>query len=99
MRALQTAFAGQPWSVDRYGRLIAGVGVLTCTALGLLHHPAWHWVTLVVAGNLLLTAITNRCALHDLLVRLGAQEREELYLPGGIPRMPEFASTPQRPLV
>ncbi|MCK6473377.1 MAG: DUF2892 domain-containing protein [Planctomycetes bacterium] len=75
-----------PWSVDRWGRLIAGASVLVCTALGLLHHQLWLVGSLMCAFNLVLTSITDRCAVRALLRRLGAREREDLFLPGGVPR-------------
>lgn len=75
-----------PWSVDRWGRLIAGAAVLACTALGLLHHQLWLAGSLACAFNLVLTSFTDRCAVRALLRRLGAHEREDLFLPGGAPR-------------
>lgn len=57
--------------------------MLAFAILALLHHPVWASGALAVAGNLVVTSLTNRCALHDLLVRLGAREREDLYYPGG----------------
>lgn len=86
------AHAGQaqtkdvPWSVDRWGRLIAGASVLVCTALGLLHHQLWLVGSLMCAFNLVLTSFTDRCAVRALLRRLGAREREDLFVPGGAPR-------------
>ena len=73
----------EPWSVDRWGRLLAGASTLLFTALGLLHHPLWLLGTLAGAANLVVTALSGRCMLHDLLIRLGAREREDLFLPGG----------------
>lgn len=81
--------AGFPWSVDRWGRLIAGVSVLVCTALGLLHHQLWLVGSLACAFNLVLTSFTDRCAVRALLCRLGAREREDLFFPGGAPRQPQ----------
>lgn len=78
-----SSYVRAPWSVDRWGRLLAGFGILLLTALGLLHHTAWLAGTLLASSNLVITSLTNRCPLHDLLIRLGAQEREDLYLPGG----------------
>src|SRR5690349_19630908 len=75
--------ARSPWSVDRWGRLIAGFGILLLTTLGVLHHRAWLVGTLLTSANLAFTALTNRCFFHDLLIRLGAKEREDLFLPGG----------------
>ncbi len=75
-----------PWSVDRWGRLLAGSGILGFTVLGMCVHPAWFAGTLLASLNLLITSFTNRCIFHDVLIRLGAKEREDLFLPGGIPR-------------
>ena len=71
------------WSVDRWGRLLAGAGILLMTTLGISHHSAWLSGTLFMSINLVITALIDRCPLHDLLIRLGAKERENLYLPGG----------------
>jgi hypothetical protein len=79
----------QPWSVDRWGRLLAGIGTLTLTALGIFHHPAWLIGTLLASANLVVTSLSNRCPLHNLLIRLGAKEREDLFLPGGSVRSSE----------
>ena len=76
----------RPWEVARWGRLLAGAGVLLFTALSLLHHPAWLAGTLAVAGNLVVTALTDHCVMRNQLLRLGAKEREDLYLPGGAVR-------------
>lgn len=73
----------EPWSVDRWGRLLAGASTLLFTALGLVHHPLWLLGTLAGAANLVVTALSGRCMLRNLLVRLGAREREDLFLPGG----------------
>ena len=76
----------RPWSVDRWGRLLAGLAVLVGTILSIVHHPAWLWGALAVAVNLVVTSFTNRCLIHALLIRLGVREREDLFLPGGSPR-------------
>lgn len=75
-----------PWSVDRWGRLIAGAGVFGCTLLALLHDLLWLYGSLFAGLNLVLSALSNRCPIHNLLIRLGAREREDLFLPGGSPR-------------
>ncbi len=72
-----------PWSVDRYGRLLAGLGIMLFTLMGLLLHPLWLLATLFSAINLILTSITDRCPIKSLLLRMGAKEREDLFLPGG----------------
>ena len=74
---------GNPWSVDRWGRLLAGSVVLVFGLLGLLHHPLWCGAVIAVAGSLILTSLTDRCMVHDLLIKLGAREREDLFFPGG----------------
>lgn len=75
-----------PWSVDRWGRLLAGVGTLLCLALAQLVSP---WFLLGIAAtalNLVVTSFTDACALRNTLIRLGAREREELFAPGGAVR-------------
>jgi hypothetical protein len=39
-----------------------------------------------VSINLVFAALSDYCLLHDILIRLGAKEREDLFLPGGIVR-------------
>lgn len=78
--------ARRPWEVARWGRLLAGAGTLLFTVLGLCVDPLWHLGTLLGAANLVVTAITDRCVLRDTLLRLGAKEREDLFLPGGAVR-------------
>ena len=73
----------RPWAVDRWGRLLAGMSVGVFTALGMLHHPAWLWATLAISFNLIFSSLTDFCPLNKLLLRLGAHEREDLFLPGG----------------
>lgn len=57
--------------------------MLTLTVLGIVHHPAWFIGALLSSSSLVVTALTDRCLMHDLLIRLGAKEREDLFLPGG----------------
>lgn len=75
-----------PWSVDRWGRLLAGLAVLSFATLGICHHALWMLGAVAVAGNLLLTSLTDRCPIRAVLLRLGAREREDLFYPGGRPR-------------
>lgn len=84
------------WSVDRWGRLIAGLSVLLFTSLGILHHFAWHFATLAVAANLFFTSLTGSCVVNRVLIRLGAREREDIFLPGGALRkdaLPQWQET------
>ncbi|MCK6473382.1 MAG: DUF2892 domain-containing protein [Planctomycetes bacterium] len=84
-----------PWSVDRWGRLIAGLGVLACTLLALLHDPRWLYGALFAGLNLIASALTDCCPVHNLLIRLGAREREDLFLPGGSLR--RMSALPHKP--
>ncbi len=85
----------RPWSVERWGRLIAGLSMFSFTALGACHHPWWLLGTLVAAANLIATSLVDRCVLHDLLIRLGARDREDLFEPGGGVR-PEIRQSTQK---
>jgi hypothetical protein len=85
-----------PWSVDRWGRLLAGLAVLPCAALGICHDALWMLGAVAVAGNLLLTSLTDRCPIRALLLRLGAREREDLFYPGGRPRTADELAGPSR---
>lgn len=80
-----------PWSVDRYGRLIAGISVLMFSLLSVLHHPFWIVCTLFSSANLILTSLTDVCLVRNFLLRLGAKEREDLFHPGGSIRNDDFA--------
>lgn len=73
----------RPWEVARWGRLFAGAGVILFVTLGFCVDPLWNLGTLCIAANLFVTALTDRCPVRDTLLRLGAKEREDLFLPGG----------------
>lgn len=75
------------WEVARWGRLIAGLSTLAFTLLGVCVDRAWLLGTLGVALQLVVTALTDRCPLRNLLMRLGLREREDLFVPGGARRM------------
>jgi hypothetical protein len=76
-----------PWSVDRWGRLLAGGCLLLFTCLGfLLDNPLWFIGNITVAMNLVVTSLTGRCPVNAVLIRLGAKEREDLFMPGGVAR-------------
>ncbi len=56
---------------ERLGRALAGGAVLISLLLGWLHHPVWLIGAALTSGNLILSAITDHCAVRSLLVRLG----------------------------
>ena len=72
-----------PWSVDRWGRFLSGLTVMLCISLALLHHPAWLIGTAATAASLLISSLSGFCLVHALLLKLGAREREDIFLPGG----------------
>ena len=81
-----THAARRIWTVDRYGRLLAGLSMFACTVVGLTVHPLCLWGCLLGALNLVISSVTNYCPFHRLLIRCGAREREDVFLPGGAPR-------------
>ncbi len=83
-----TTLWGKPslWSVDRWGRFLAGSGTFILTLLAVFHHPGWLAGVALLSLNLVVTSLTGRCGLHDLLMKLGAKEREQLLNPDGTPR-------------
>ncbi|MCK6472843.1 MAG: DUF2892 domain-containing protein [Planctomycetes bacterium] len=62
------------WPVERWGRLVAGASILAFTALAVLHHPYWLLAVAAGAVNLVLSALTDRCPVRALLLKLGARE-------------------------
>jgi hypothetical protein len=56
---------------ERAGRVVAGVSLLGSLALGYFHHPAWLLLTAGTAANLVLSGLTDRCAVKNLLIRIG----------------------------
>jgi hypothetical protein len=79
-------FIDRSWYVDRIGRLTSGVAILAFSILAILVDPAWEWALIAIGAHLILASIVNLCPFHWLSVRLGAVEREDLFLPGGVPR-------------
>ena len=61
----------RPVTHERLGRALAGGAVLICLTLGWLLHPIWLIGAALTSGNLILSAITDRCAVRSLLIRLG----------------------------
>jgi hypothetical protein len=74
------------WYVDRIGRLTSGIAILGFSVMAILVDPAWLWAVAAIGIHLTLASIINLCPFHWLYVRMGAVEREDVYLPGGIPR-------------
>ncbi|HYG78190.1 MAG TPA: DUF2892 domain-containing protein [Planctomycetota bacterium] len=77
-----------PWSVDRWGRLLAGTATLLFAGLAYLHSPLWLGGCALTGFNQLVSALTDVCPVHAILIRCGAREREELFEPNGALRDP-----------
>jgi hypothetical protein len=63
---------------ERAGRMLAGASVLAGLGLGWLVSP---WFLLAAAGtalNLVLSGITDRCAVKNLLIRMGLPGERDL---------------------
>ena len=56
---------------ERAGRVLAGATMLLAVALGFLHHPGWLLVAAGTGLNLVLSGITDCCAVKRLLIRMG----------------------------
>ncbi|MBA4388426.1 MAG: hypothetical protein C0404_10630 [Verrucomicrobia bacterium] len=66
-------------SCERVGRILAGLGFVIGTVLGYLHHPAWLFALgLGTAFNLILSGITDKCAVKNLLLHLGFPSERDL---------------------
>ena len=68
----------EPVTHERFGRGLAGLTVMATVVLGYLHSPYWLLVALGVAANLALSALTDRCAVKNLLIRLGLPGERDL---------------------
>ncbi len=82
------------WSHERVGRLLAGAGVLFFSALAWLANPAWIIAIILIALNLTQSAVTERCGVKSLLIRLGFKGERDL---GRGPR-PQLVEAPLRPV-
>ena len=67
-----------PVTHERFGRGLAGLTVMATVVLGYVHSPYWLLVALGVAANLTLSALTDRCAVKNLLIRLGLPGERDL---------------------
>jgi hypothetical protein len=63
--------------------MLAGCSTLLVSIFGILVDPLFLIGNFLIAINLIMTSVTNRCVLHDFLVRLGVKEREDIFFPGG----------------
>lgn len=70
----RSAGARTPWPMDRQVRLTAGSLVLAGFVAGLAWPPA-HWLSGLIGGGLLLSAVTNTCGMAALLGRLPYNRR------------------------
>ena len=66
------------WSTDRTGRLLAGASVALVVSLAAVHSPWWLLACAPICINLMQSAITDRCVVKDLLIRLGLPTEREL---------------------
>jgi hypothetical protein len=84
LNRLENPFARQPVEVprqfthERAGRLLAGLSVVFLTALGYFHHPLWMLGLVGTAMNLILSSMTDRCVVKNLLIRLGLPGERDL---------------------
>lgn len=62
--------AAPTWAMDRQVRLTAGSVVLLGLLLGQVIHPAFHLLSAGIAAGLVLSALSNSCAMATLLGKL-----------------------------
>ena len=70
--------ANKPVSFERVGNALVGVLILALIALTLCHSRHWLWGLAIMAGNLIVTAIADRCPVKSLLIRLGMVGERDL---------------------
>ena len=73
------------WSMERIGRLITGVITAFFLLAGLLMHPLFLYLLLILSFHSIYTTITDSCPFEKLLRRIGGKQREELFQPNGEP--------------
>lgn len=71
------------WSVDRIGRLI--VGILNLLLLIAVLKISYYFLIgiCLINLNLILTSVTDKCPMRNLLIKLGAKEREKYFNANG----------------
>jgi radical SAM superfamily enzyme YgiQ (UPF0313 family) len=65
-------------SHERVGSVLAGVSVLLTVALGFFHSPWWLLSTAGLCVSMIVTAVTNRCVVKNLLIRMGVPGERDL---------------------
>lgn len=63
---------------EQVGRVMAGVSVLACTALAVLHDPLWLVPNALIAFNVAQSGLTERCLVKSVLARLGFPGEREV---------------------
>lgn len=63
---------------ERLGRVLAGLGVLLFTGLGVAHSPLWLVAVALTGLNLAQSGITNHCGVKSLLIRMGLPGERDL---------------------
>lgn len=71
------------WSVDRIGRLI--VGILNLLLLIAVLKISYYFLIgiCLINLNLIFTSLTDKCPMRNLLIKLGAKEREKFFNASG----------------
>jgi Inner membrane protein YgaP-like, transmembrane domain len=69
---------------ERAGRLLAGISVAGVSALAWFHNPCWLLALAGIGLNLAMSAVTGKCAVKTLLVRLGLPGERELGVAEGM---------------
>lgn len=64
------------WSIDRIGRLIVGILNTLLIIVSIKISSKFLIILLIVNLNLILSSVTDKCFMRNLLKRLGAKERE-----------------------
>lgn len=66
------------WYIDRVARFLLGIFIFTLTLLSYFHNTAWLTVIAATCIYLTINSIFNKCIFHDLLMKIGFMEREDI---------------------
>ncbi len=80
---LPVARGRETMSIERQGRLTAGLFVLTGALLAVFVNPAWVWMCAFFGAGLTFAALTNNCALGIVLTRMPWNNRPGSCCGGG----------------